>query len=177
MGASGPVAHRPRLPPGYGVATSEDGLLPWTWADERLVASRNYWIVTARANGAPHAMPVWGLRLDGAVVFSTPPMSRKGRNLARDPRVVLHLASGDEVIVVEGEVEEVALDAGLADAYETKYGYRPEPGLPEGLWYRELPRVAYAWSRATIRARPPASTSADRRRRAARRPPRCPARA
>jgi hypothetical protein len=77
-----------------------------------------------------------------------PPESRKGRNLARDPRVVVHLESGDEVVVLEGRVEEIALDERLADAYEAKYDYRPSPGHPEGLWYRLRPRVAYAWLEA-----------------------------
>lgn len=145
MGASEPVAGRPHFPLGYGIATSKDGLLPWSWADERLAAARNYWIVTAGAGGAPHAMPVWGLWADGAVVFSTSPQSRKGRNLALDPHVVVHLESGDEVVVIEGEVEKIALDERLADAYDAKYDFRPELGSPDGLWYRVEPQVVYAW--------------------------------
>jgi PPOX class probable F420-dependent enzyme len=143
--ANQPVAQRPHFPEGYGISASDDGLLPWSWAEERLAASRNYWVVTADSSGGPHAMPVWGLWIDGAVVFSTSPESRKGRNLARDPRVVIHLESGDEVVVLEGDVERTPLGDRLADAYEEKYQYRPEPGSPEGLWYRLAPRVAYAW--------------------------------
>jgi hypothetical protein len=90
-------------------------------------------------------MPVWGLWDGDGVVFSTSPQSRKGRNLARDPRVVVHLESGDEVVVVEGAVERILLEDALVDAYDEKYGFRPEPGSPDGLWYRVLPRVAYAW--------------------------------
>ena len=73
------------------------------------------------------------------------PRSRKGRNLARDPRVVVHLESGDEVVIVEGEVERVRLEPGAADAYEAKYAFRPDPESPEGLWYAVRPTVAYAW--------------------------------
>jgi nitroimidazol reductase NimA-like FMN-containing flavoprotein (pyridoxamine 5'-phosphate oxidase superfamily) len=120
-------------------------MLPWSWASERLVASRNYWVVTTSSYGAPHAMPVWGLWLDGAVVFSTSPESRKGRNLSSNPKIVLHLESGDEVVVVEGEATETGLDDRLAAEYEAKYDYRPEPGSPGGLWYRVAPRVVYAW--------------------------------
>ncbi len=148
MTPSEPVATRPRFPNDYGIASADDGLLPWSWAEERLEVSRNYWIGTSGPTGVPHAMPVWGLWLDGAVVFSTSPASRKGRNLARDPRVVVHLESGDEVVVLEGEVEKVVLDERIADAYETKYDHRPEAGSPEGLWYRLQPRVAYAWLEA-----------------------------
>lgn len=146
---SEPVARRPRFPRGYGIPESADGMLPWSWAEERLEASRNYWVSTTKPDGAPHAMPVWGLWVGGAVVFSTSPDSRKGRNLARDPRALVHVESGDEVVILEGEVEETTLDEGLADAYEAKYHFRPEPGSPEGLWYRLRPRVAYAWLERT----------------------------
>ena len=145
MDAGEPAARRPRFPKGYGIAESGDGMLAWSWADQRLRTARNYWIATTGPTGAPHAMPVWGLWDGGTVVFSTSPLSRKGRNLARDPRVVVHLESGDEVVLLEGEVERVELDEPLAHAYEEKYDFRPEPGSPEGLWYRVHPRLAYAW--------------------------------
>jgi PPOX class probable F420-dependent enzyme len=140
------TATRPRFPRGYGISASAEGLMPWSWAEERLEASRNYWVGTTKPDGAPHAMPVWGIWFDEGVVFSTSPDSRKGRNLARDARVVVHVESGDEVVVLEGEVEEVALDEGMADVYEAKYDYRPGPDSPEGLWYRLRPSVAYAWT-------------------------------
>ena len=47
--------------PGYGVPDDVGGLLPWSWAEERLVSNRNYWVVTVDADHHPHAMPVWGL--------------------------------------------------------------------------------------------------------------------
>jgi PPOX class probable F420-dependent enzyme len=133
---------RPRFPPGYGISSEPEGMLQWSWAEERLAASRNYWIVTVRPDGSPHSAPVWGLWIDGAVVFSTSPESRKGRNLARDPRVVVNLESGDEVVILEGVVEVVALDDRIADAYEKKYDYRPGG---EGDWFVLRPRNAYAW--------------------------------
>lgn len=141
-----PRPRRPRFPVGYGIAATEDGMLEWAWAVERLAASRTYWIATAKPDAAPHAAPVWGLWLDDAVVFSTAPESRKGRNLAHDPRVVIHLESGDEVVIIEGEAERIALDANIADAYEAKYAFRPEE--PGGIWLKVAPRVAYAWLEA-----------------------------
>jgi PPOX class probable F420-dependent enzyme len=147
MGRIGAVAaprvSRPRFPSGYGISRADDGLLSWDWAQERLSAARNYWIGTTRPDGAPHAAPVWGLWHNGAVVFSTSPESRKGRNLLRDPRVVVHLESGDEVVILEGTVERIDLGEALADAYSAKYAYRPEPHT--GLWFRLPPRVAFAW--------------------------------
>jgi Pyridoxamine 5'-phosphate oxidase len=136
-----PRRSRPRFPPGYGVPGTPEGMLEWTWATERLAAARNYWIVTSSADGGPHAAPVWGLWIDAAVVFSTSPESSKGRNFVHDPRVVVHLESGDEVVIVEGEVETIGLDDRIADAYQAKY----DSGNPEPLWYRVPPRVVYAW--------------------------------
>jgi len=141
-----PRRSRPRFPSSYGISADAEGLLEWAWADERLAASRNYWIASTRSDGSPHAAPVWGLWIDGAVVFSTSPESRKGRNLVRDPRVAVHLESGDEVVLLEGEVERIELDERYAEAYERKYGFRPEPG--PGLWFKVCPRRAYAWSEA-----------------------------
>jgi nitroimidazol reductase NimA-like FMN-containing flavoprotein (pyridoxamine 5'-phosphate oxidase superfamily) len=141
--ASKPVRTRPGFSASYGIAETEEGMLPWTWADERLAAARNYWIVTSSEDGAPSAAPVWGIWADGAVHFSTSPRSRKGRNLARDPRVVIHLDSGDEVVILAGEVAPYTLADGMADAFQEKYEWRPEGG--EG-WYLLQPRRALAWA-------------------------------
>jgi general stress protein 26 len=119
-------------------------MLPWDWAEERLAASRNYWIVTSSEDGAPNAAPVWGVWADGAVYFGTNPRSRKGQNLARDQRVVVHLESGDEVVILHGEVEIHEVDDSILDAYEAKYGYRP-PGTK---LFRLRPRRALAWLEA-----------------------------
>jgi general stress protein 26 len=132
---------RPAFPSGYGLEQSDEGLLPWSWAAERLASARNYWIVTAGAPG-PHAAPVWALWHDGAIVFSTDPSSRKARNLASDPRVVVHLESGDEVVIVEGQVEPYTAGREVVDAYERKYQFRPEPGPG---WLAVRPARAYAW--------------------------------
>ncbi|HEV3479430.1 MAG TPA: pyridoxamine 5'-phosphate oxidase family protein [Gaiellaceae bacterium] len=135
---------RPSFDPNYGISSDDEGMLPWSWADERLAASRNYWIVTAGADGEPSAAPVWGVWADGAVYFGTAPGSRKGRNLAHDPRVVVHLESGDEAVILHGEAEVVDVSESVLDAYETKYGYRP----PATRLYCLRPRRALAWLEA-----------------------------
>jgi len=73
--------------------------IPTSWAKvrRRLEQARNYWIVTSRPDGRPHAAPVWGVWLDGRLWFSTSPASVKARNLAADPRVVVHLERADTV--------------------------------------------------------------------------------
>ena len=94
-------------------------MLPWSWAGERLAAAHNYWIATI----GPHASPVWGLWRDESFLFSCGARSRKARDLARDPRLVVHLESGDEVVIVEGVAAPVAATEADVEEYERKYAY------------------------------------------------------
>ncbi len=137
-----PTRTRPRFPSSYGIAAGTEGMLDWSWAEERLAASRNYWIVTAREDGSPHAAPVWGLWYDGGVVFGTAPDSRKAVNLRRDRRACVHLESGDEVVIIEGLAENTHFDEDMADLYAAKYDFRPDTGPG---WWRVEPRVALVW--------------------------------
>lgn len=145
--AAEPTSRRPDFGAAYGIVPEPDGLLDWSWAAERLEASRNYWIGTAGADGRPSVVPVWGVWLDGALRFGTSRASRKGRNLAADPRLVAHLESGDEVVILEGRVEEITIDEPLADAYERKYAMRPGDDPSDGeAWYELRPDRALAWT-------------------------------
>ena len=58
-----PRTERPHIP-GYGISKSKTGMLPWKWAAKTLAESREYWIVTVRPDGRPHAMIIWGLWFD-----------------------------------------------------------------------------------------------------------------
>lgn len=126
-----PKASRPFMP-GYGIApeTGGKGLLSWNWAVERLEKARRYWLATAQRDGAPHLMPVWGIWLDGAFCFMTSPGSRKGRNLAANPRCVVSPERENEVVVLEGVVEIVS-EPGFVrrykDIYSKKYNWDMEP--------------------------------------------------
>jgi hypothetical protein len=104
-----PRASRPYMP-GYGIVGPAEGsgLLPWSWAEQRLVASRNYWVATSWPDGRPHAMPVWGLWDNGAFWFSSSRRSRKARNLAIDPRCVVTTENAAEPVVVEWLAEVVS---------------------------------------------------------------------
>jgi len=74
--------------PGYGTLGPHEGgeLLPWSWAEQRLASSHDYWLTNVRPDGRPHLMPVWCVWLDGALWFSSSLSSHKARNLAHDPR-------------------------------------------------------------------------------------------
>ncbi len=143
-----PRPSRPRMPRSYGLPTALDGTLAWRDVSERLAKSRNYWIGTTRPDGRPHVMPVWGVWSDETFCFSTDRNSQKGRNLAANPDLVVHLESGDDVVILEGIAEEVSDPTDFtkfADAYEAKYQWRPEPDRPGGVAYALRPRVVFAW--------------------------------
>ena len=144
-------AGRPDMPQGYGLApvNSENELIPWESAEEKLREARNYWICSTRPDGRPHAMPVWGLWVEGAFYFSTDPQSRKGRNLAGNPEVVLHLESGDDAVILEGRsglVSDAALVRTLDELYFRKYQFHlaGDEAAP-GVVYVVRPRQVMAW--------------------------------
>ena len=151
-----PRQGRPAMPEGYGVPVGDEDLLTWDWAVERLESAHNYWFSTTRPDGRPHAMPAWAVWLDGVLYFDGSPETRRMRNLAANPAIVVHLESGTEVVILEGEAREAgrperALAERLAAAFGAKYGeshdYRPAPEQWDngGLWAMR-PGVAFAWS-------------------------------
>lgn len=135
-------ASRPHMP-GYGIGPAESGtgLLPWSWAEERLTRSTFFWLATVGAGGRPHVMPVWAVWSEGAAWFSSGLRSRKARNLAADPRCTLTTDDALEPVIVEGDAERVTdLDrlagfmAALDAKYETDYGAEFADPAVNGVW-------------------------------------------
>lgn len=143
-----PQAERPNLSH-YGVSQLPEGLLTWEWADQRLTKSRNYWICTTRQDGRPHASPVWGLWLEGALYFGCDRRSVKALNLMARPNVVVHLESGDEVVILEGRVEPIDQQSSLfeqiAQAYNEKYAMTAMAPNPDAITFVLHPSSALAW--------------------------------
>jgi hypothetical protein len=104
--------------PGYGTLGPEEGtgLLPWTWAVERLTASNDYWVATVRPGTAPSVMPVWGAWMERAVWFSSSPGSRRARNLATNPLCTVTNDDALNPVVVEGAAEPIT-DPEAIEAY------------------------------------------------------------
>jgi len=96
-----PIASRPHMP-GYGTETSEKGLIPWAEAEQRLIASTNYWVATVSADGAPHLMPVWGVWHGGLLWFSSGGRSRKVRNIAAAPRCTISIEDALSPVILSG---------------------------------------------------------------------------
>lgn len=98
-----PKASRPHMP-GYGTLPADQGsgLLSWSWAEERLATSRNYWVVTVWPQRRPHLMPVWGMWAEDAFWFSSSKDSRKSRNLMANSRCAVSTEDALNPVVVEG---------------------------------------------------------------------------
>jgi general stress protein 26 len=108
-------------------------------------ASRNYWIASVSPGGRPHVAPVWGVWYQDAFYFSTDQHSRKGLNIASRPSVVIHLESGDEAVMIQGQAEptkETPLLREVDGEYFKKYAYH----LDAGQTYKVSPKIALAWT-------------------------------
>jgi len=150
--------------PGYGFPTSSKGLLPWSWAEQRLKKSHNYWITTVKPDGSPHTMVVWGLWQDGRFLFSTGSKSRKARNLAQNQSCVVCTEHAHEAVIVEGiaEIADVPARRKLLPKYERKYKFDMKgmeqdilsmkepvfavrPRVVFGLWEKEFVEKSTRW--------------------------------
>jgi nitroimidazol reductase NimA-like FMN-containing flavoprotein (pyridoxamine 5'-phosphate oxidase superfamily) len=96
---------------------------------------------------------VWGVWLDNTLYFDGSPETRRGRNLKVNPAVSVHLESGDDVVILEGEAHEVqqpdrAVTTQLAEIYAAKYeGYNPTPdSWDNGGLYAVTVRKVIAWT-------------------------------
>ncbi len=162
-----PRVSRPFMP-GYGLPEGSKGLLPWTWAEQRLKKSHNYWITTVKPGGslqdsssqnvAPHTMVVWGLWQDGRFLFSTGGKSRKARNLAQNTNCVVCTEHAHEAVIIEGTAEIVDVPARrkFLPKYQRKYNFDMSKMKPDILSMKEpifavRPRVVFGlWEKEFI---------------------------
>jgi hypothetical protein len=144
-----PKVGRPHWPDAMSNPSDDiSALKPWSWAVERLEKSHNYWISTARPDGRPHLMVVWGIWWNGAFWFSTGPKTRKAKNIAAQPYCVVGTEKADEAVIVEGLATEIADRAEwkrMSEIYDKKYGGKLLPMLEssDGSVFRIEPKVAF----------------------------------
>jgi hypothetical protein len=80
------------------------------------------WLTTINPDGSPHVMPVGVVQCNGRWYFTSGPATRKSRNLGRDPRCVVSVATDPLDLVIEGAAQRVG-DAGeLASVAEAFVG-------------------------------------------------------
>jgi pyridoxine/pyridoxamine 5'-phosphate oxidase len=121
-----------------------------------------FWLTTINPDGSPHVTGVGATYVDGSFWFQTGERSRKAKNLARDPRCALSLATDEFDLVIEGHAGQVtdpptvaAMAARWADegwparvdesgqAITAEYN-APSAGPPPWFVYRIIPRGATA---------------------------------
>lgn len=87
------------------------------------------WLTTVNEDGSPHVTPVGAMWHDGTFWFQTGKGTRKGRNVARDPRCSVAVSLSGADLVLEGRavrVTEPAAVAGIAKAWADN-GWPAEP--------------------------------------------------
>jgi hypothetical protein len=155
---SGPTRRDRPWIPDYGIPDTDEGLLDWAWARDRLRDAIVYWVSTTRPDGGPHAVPTWGAWLDDAFWMEGGTATRRARNLEAEPRVIVTIG-GEAMAVIVGGVAERRPDppeplaSELAEAFRkylaTPYAYEADPAnwtseAGGGLWVVR-PRVVLGW--------------------------------
>jgi PPOX class probable F420-dependent enzyme len=149
----------PLLDWGAVVTRLEEGvtMAPGTGGPDR----HSSWLATINADGSPHVTGVGALWADGCFWFETGQGTRKGRNLARDPRCALSLATREFDLTVDGDaavVTDPATVAAMAARWAPDWPCRvdetglaltaefsaPSAGPPPWHVYRLTPRAATA---------------------------------
>jgi PPOX class probable F420-dependent enzyme len=72
------------------------------------------WLATINGDGSPHVTGVGALWIEDTFWFETGPRTRKARNLARDARATISVATDDFDLVVEGTAHRVSDPATVA---------------------------------------------------------------
>jgi nitroimidazol reductase NimA-like FMN-containing flavoprotein (pyridoxamine 5'-phosphate oxidase superfamily) len=135
--------------------------LSWTEVAARLAPARSYWLGTTLPSGAPHAAPVWGVVTADTLYLYTERRTRKARNLAADPRLVVHLESGEDVVIVHGTADDLGHPTQVPEvvtALAAKYTrpadrqYLPDADPSFDVVYAVRPRSAMLWLLADYEA-------------------------
>ena len=138
-----------------------DNTLSWPEVAACLAVARNYWLSTTMPSGAPHAAPVWGVVIGRTLYLYSERRTRKARNLAADPRLVVHLENGDDVLIVHGIAEDLGNPAQVPDvvtALAAKYTsqadrqYLPDADPDFDVVYAIRPQSAMMWRLADYEA-------------------------
>jgi PPOX class probable F420-dependent enzyme len=97
-----------------------------------LVRARTAVLATVRANGRPHAAPIW-FDLDGdSLVFTTGDSTMKGRNMRRDARVSLCIDEEEppfHFVVIEGAAD---LTVGVPTSFTGRHASGVAIWVPTG---------------------------------------------
>lgn len=151
-----PVLENPTFPEGY-VTRFSGRHVEWDTAMGWLADALHYWLATTRPDGTPHVVPRWGVWWDERFWYDGSPQTRHARNLVTNPACVLHLESGEQALILEGESRatgplDMETGTALASEYARKYG--PAYSPTADAWSGEdgggmavfTPHRGFAWS-------------------------------
>lgn len=118
----------------------------------RLESEEIGWLGSTGRDGYPHAVPVWFLWHEDAVLTFSQPRAAKARNLRADPRAMFHLEAGEDgeqLLVLQGTAElspepAAAWFERIGETYLAKY----QAGLDRLGWTVE--RMAGDYSLAVV---------------------------
>src|SRR5215203_1744197 len=121
-----------------------------------------FWLTTLNADGSPHVTSVGALWHAGSCWFQTAARTRKAKNVARDPRCTISVATKSFDVTVSGEARRVTVRTTVAEiaALWAKSGWPAQPdesgtgitapfnaptlGPPPWFVYEVVPRTATA---------------------------------
>ena len=151
-----PKITRPHFPEGYLEAPTS--YLTWFEVKKRLEEAIHYWLCTTHPDGRPHVIPKWGVWIDTKFYFDGSPDTRHAHNILTQPNVAVHLESGAEAVIVNGQCwaivkPESELAVEVARLYTQKYaplGYKPAPTQwDQGGLFEVTARTILAWTKFT----------------------------
>ena len=117
-------------------------------------AASNYWITTVGPDARPHARPVDGVWVDGALCFGGSPETRWVRNLMANPAISVNLSSEAEAIILEGtalcvtDPSHPLAEPSMAASKQKYPQYYPGSNTPFRPFWMLRPTTAYAWTLA-----------------------------
>ncbi|MER7753466.1 pyridoxamine 5'-phosphate oxidase family protein [Kitasatospora sp. NPDC097643] len=119
--------------------------------EHRLSRDVDLWVATASPDGLPHLVPL-SFDWDGeALLLATPADSPTGRNLAAARTARLGLGPTRDVVMIDGAVEVLPIDALPAhrgDRFAARTGFDPRTSATPYHWFRITPRRILAWREA-----------------------------
>jgi hypothetical protein len=116
--------------------------------EHRLAHDVDVWVASTSPLGAPYLVPL-SFDWDGlALLLATPTDSPTGRNLAVTQTARLALGHTRDVIMIEGNVEVIDMDAlseERSDRYVAHTGWDPRELSTSYSWFLIVPRRIQAW--------------------------------